>query len=82
MLLPEKHICLAESILGLGAFIIEQLDRARSVDQLHDRVSEACEGPELPAYHDFDSILLAVLFLFSIGAVEMTNTGSIRRCAS
>lgn len=82
MLLPDKHISLAESLLGLGAFVLAQLDRPRSIDFLHERAAAARGTPELPAYHDFDSVVLAVLFLYSIGAIEMTNSGAIRRCAS
>ena len=83
MLLPDKHITLAESILGLGAFVLgELLKGAKSVDRLYERVSDASEGPNLPAYHDFDSLLLAILFLYSIGAVELTNNGGVQLCAS
>lgn len=82
MLLPDKHISLAESMLGLGAFILAQLDRPRSMDALHNLVTQASETDELPAFHNFESVTLAVLFLYMIGAVEMTRTGNIRRCAS
>lgn len=82
MLLPDKHITLAESILGLGAFILEVLDKPRSIDRVYDRVSGAAETPDLPAYHDFDAFLLAVLFLYSIDAVELTDEGGLQRCAS
>lgn len=82
MLLPDKHISLAESLLGLGAFLLAKLERPRSVDQLHELVTAARETPDLPGYHDFDSVVLAVLFLYLVGAVEMTNSGAIRRCVS
>jgi len=82
MLLPDKHISLAESVVGLGAFLLSELSRPRSVDRLHERVSAACESQELPAYHNFDSVVLAIIFLYTIGAVEITESGAIRRCAS
>jgi hypothetical protein len=82
MLLPDKHITMAESILGLGAVLLSRLDRAQSIDRLYDFVKGDVESGELPAYHDFDSVLLSVLFLFSIGAVELTASGGVRRCAS
>lgn len=82
MLLPDKHITLAESILGLGAFLLGLLDRPRSVDHLYQRVKEAREDHSLPAYHDLDSVLLALGFLYAIGVVEATDTGGVRRCAS
>ncbi len=82
MLLPDKHISLAESLIGLGAFLLSKLRRPTSLDTLHDHVVAARETHELPAFHDFDSMVLAVLFLYSIGVVEMTESGAIRRCAS
>ena len=83
MLLPDKHITLAESILGLGAFVLsELLDRPQSVDRLYKKMAEASEGSNLPAYHDFDALILAVLFLYSIGAVSLADNGGLQLCAS
>jgi len=82
MLLPDKHVSLADSLLGLGAFILDELRQPHSVDWLHERVGIARETRTLPSFHDFDSLILAVLFLYSIGAIEITGDGGIRRCAS
>ena len=82
MLLPNKHISLAESLVGLGAYLLSQLDRPVSVDGLHERVIGAERIGAFPAYHDFDTVLLAVLFLYAIGAVELTPEGDVRRCVS
>ena len=82
MLLPDKHISLAESLVGLGGFLLAQLDRPVSVDELHKRVIGAERIGALPAYHDFDAVLLAVLFLYAIAAVELTADGDVRRCVS
>src|SRR5207249_484710 len=82
MLLPDRHISLAESILGLGGFVLGELDGPQSVDRLYAQVVAARDSHELPAYHDFDAVLLALLFLYSLGAVELTESGGVRRCAS
>ena len=82
MLLPNKHISLAESLVGLGGFLLGQLDRPVSIDGLHKRVIGAEIIGVFPAYHDFDAVLLAVLFLHAIGAVELTADGDVRRCVS
>ena len=82
MLLPNKHISLAESLVGLGGFILAQLDRPVSVDGLHKHVIRAEKSGAFPAYHDFDAVLLAVLFLYAIGAVELTADGDVCRCVS
>jgi hypothetical protein len=82
MLLPEKHITLAESILGLGGFVLSVLDRPKTADQIYQRAKEAREDKSLPAFHDLDSIILAMLFLYLIGAIEATDSGAVRRCVS
>jgi len=84
VLLPDKHITLAESILGLGSFVLASLLELgpQSLDRLYARIARASETPELPAYHDFDALFLATLFLYSIGAVELTDGGGVRLCAS
>lgn len=82
MLLPDKHVSLAESLVGLGSFLLAQLDRPASVDTLHKRLIKAERIGAFPAYHDFDAVLLTVLFLHAIGAVELTADGDVRRCVS
>ena len=82
MLMPDKHVRLSESVVGLGAFILSLLDRPCTADQLYQKVKAACDDRSLPAYHDFDSVTLTVLFLYMIGVVEATESGAIYRCAS
>jgi hypothetical protein len=82
MLLPDKHVTLGESILGLGAVVLLWLRRKPlSLDALHERAQRASGSRELPAYHGIDSVFLAILFLYSVGAVELTEGGEVRRCA-
>lgn len=82
MLLPEKHITLAESIIGLGAYVLQALDKPRTLDYLFRQTRILTESGELPAFHDFDSVTLTVVFLYSVGLVENTDSGAIRRCVS
>jgi hypothetical protein len=82
MLLPDKHVTLAESILGLGAFLLSQLDSPKTIDQLSHTVKVGWERQSMPAIHGYDSVLLAVLFLYSIGVVDSSETGAVRRCDS
>lgn len=80
MLLPDKHIRLSESILGLGAFILERLDHPATVEWIHEEVLQCAGSRELPAHHDFDNALLALAFLFAVGALELTLDGRVVRC--
>ena len=82
MLLPDKHIRLAESVLGLGAFILEQLDHPKSLDSIHDLPLAATGTKALPAPHDIESVTLSVVILYSNGAIQHTSSGKIARCAS
>ncbi len=81
MLLPEKHVTLAESVLGLGAVVLRELKKPRTIDQLHGRLCAIRDTWQLPAYHDIETLLLAVLFLYTVGAVEVLPSGKLRRCA-
>ena len=81
MLLPDKHITLAESVLGLGAFVLSELERPRTAEQLYQSVKDARKDQTLSAFHDLDSVTLALAFLYAIGAIELTNSGAVRRCA-
>lgn len=80
MLLPEKHVRLAESIIGLGVFVLKGLDRPRTVDDLWNEISRACHAGEFPAYHPFDNLLLTLDFFFMIGMIEEDGNGVIYRC--
>ena len=32
--MPDKHVRFAESLLGLGSFVLEALDEPRTIDEL------------------------------------------------
>lgn len=82
MLLPDKHITLAESLLGFGAFLLAHLDSPKTVDQLYQKTRAEWEAKYFPAYHDYDSVVTAVLFLFALGIVEATDSGAVKKCDS
>ena len=80
MILPSKHIRLSESLLGVGGFVIAQCVKPRTVDSLWYALGEAYDSGQFPAYHTFDNLVLAISFLYSIGAVEMTDDGRLQQC--
>ena len=82
MLLPDKHVSLGESTLGLGAFVLDVLRQPMSPDEIHARVMMAFQSGELPARHDFDGVVRSILFLYALGAVDVTETGDVHRCVS
>jgi hypothetical protein len=78
MLLPDKHIGFAESLIGLGSFVLENLASPRDVDALW-KCFEKVRGHEFPAFHSFDNLVLTVDMLFAIGAVELRDDGKLVR---
>jgi hypothetical protein len=78
MLLPDKHIGFAESLIGLGSFVLENLAKPRDIDSLW-RSFEKVRGNQFPAFHSFDNLVLAVDMLFAIGAVDLLADGQLAR---
>jgi hypothetical protein len=81
MILPSKHISLAESLLGLGGVLLEILIKQPcSLDSLWQEYSKINNKKELfPAYHSFDNVIFAVDLLFMIGAISINSGGEIYR---
>jgi ABC-three component (ABC-3C) system Middle Component 6 len=80
MLLPDKHIRLSESILGVSAFALQRLDTSKSIDDLLQLLDEAVEAGTFPTKHGIDHISLAATFLYAIGLLKQTDNGSLIRC--
>lgn len=76
-LLPEKHVRTSESILGLGAIVLASLAvGTKNLDALWADVKD--QDSVRPRAHGsitFDTLILAVDFLFAIGAVHMNGEG-------
>lgn len=66
-LLPTKHIAAGYSLLGVGALLLQHLERPRTVTALWERVRAV---PEIGSYERFS---LALAFLYSIGALHLEN---------
>lgn len=77
MIMPEKHIKLAESLFGLGGYLLKLLDRPKTIDELWTEYSKVNNSSVFPAYHGFDSLVLAVDFLFLIGSINIKQNGEI-----
>ncbi len=81
MLMPAKHIRLAESLIGLGSFVLDALASPRTIDELWNEFQNINNTRRFPAYHSFENLILAVDFLFIIGAVDEDREGRLIRCA-
>ncbi len=72
MILPNKHITLEFSLLGVGAFLLLNLDHAYTVSTLWNKVRAE------PTVGSFTRFTLALDLLFMLGAIEF-NDGKLRR---
>lgn len=82
MLMPDKHIRFAESLLGLGSFVLESLDQPRTIDELWALFGRHRISGKYLAPHSFENLVLAVDALYAIGAVaEDESSGVLSRCA-
>jgi hypothetical protein len=80
MILPSKHISLAESLIGLGGVLLEILMKQPcSLDSLWQEYSKINNKESYPAYHSFDNVILAVNLLYMIGAVTINTEGKLCR---
>lgn len=78
MLLPDKHISFAESLLGFGAFVLESVARQPiTIDNLWRNFQS--DAASYPAFQSFDNLVLAVDALFALGLIQMNDAGELHR---
>lgn len=81
MLLPEKHISLAQSILGLAGIILPFIKKPKSLDDIWSDYEKVNNTKDFPAEHDFNNFILAINYLFIIGVLEINSNNKIYICA-
>ena len=69
MILPGKHLRQDRALLGVGAEILAELDEARSVSELWERVRRARNDARATPV-SFDWFVLSLTFLYAISAVD------------
>lgn len=72
MILPSKHISTQQTLLGVGAVIINELDKSQTVTSLWERVRTA------NGVGNFERFVLTLDMLYIIGAIELSD-GLIER---
>ncbi len=78
MILPTKHTNFSESLLGFGSYLLTKIETTKSIDALWKEYQSDFFNKVYSAKHSFDSLLLALVFLHSIGIVEEYDGGVIR----
>ncbi len=78
MIFPSKHLRISESLFGLGAYLLSYLkDGPQTIDHLWFRVSKQNNSKKSFAYHGFDNVILALNYLFIIGAININSEGEV-----
>jgi len=80
VLLPDKHLKIGESILGLAALVLTNLEKPQAFDKLMAILAKRFETPEWPAYHNTETVTLALCFLHLAGFIDVTPEGDLTRC--
>lgn len=78
MILPTKHIPENRCILGVGGRLLVLLEREQTVSGLWESLKRADAVPNSTPSVPFDWFVLALDFLYAVGAVEW-NRGLIRK---
>ena len=79
MILPTKHTNFSQSLLGLGAYILELLEKPSSIDGLWSQYESDYKAKRYYAKHSLQNMILSLLLLYSIGAIREEN-GIISKC--
>lgn len=77
MLMPTKHIKTENALVGVGAELLALLDKEKTASRLFHDLQEGRRKNDLATIH-FDWFMLAVDFLFTIGAVRF-ESGLIKK---
>ena len=83
-LLPEKHVRSSESLLGLGAIVLSLLDgNSKNIDTLWNDLKEIeTVKHRIHGSVTLDNVVLAVDFLFSIGALSLNEQGLLEHAST
>lgn len=75
--MPTKHIKAENALIGVGAEVLAELDREKTVSTLFSDIQERRRELDMATIH-FDWFLLAIDFLFTLGAVRF-EAGVIKK---
>lgn len=82
-LLPEKHVRMSESLIGLGAIVLASLNSgAKDLDAIWGFVKDdSTVKRSVNGSITFDVVVLSVDLLFAIGAIQINGEGAIEHAS-
>jgi len=75
MILPSKHLPQDRALLTVGAHVLTFLTRPKTVSALWEELNRQTrvQDATLPRRITYDWFLLALDFLYALGAIELEN---------
>lgn len=77
--MPAKHLKLSESLLAMGFFVLSNLEKSISIDDLWEKYTSVRGTPEFPNHHSFDDLVLTLDFLYSLSVINLDSKGGLSR---
>ena len=71
MILPKKQLSINESYFGFGAFLLEKLTEPISVEDLWEYYKDSYTNVKF----SFDQFVIALDYLYIIGAIKINERG-------
>jgi len=77
MILPKKQLSISESLFGFGGFLLQKLETPMSIDELWEYYKDSYSNKEYPVKFSFDQYIMALDYLFMIGAIKKNERGML-----
>lgn len=81
MILPKKHLSLDESLLGFGAYLLDNIGKKSNIDCLWRSYLNDYKNNIYSVKFTFDQYIITIDFLFAINAIEINQKGELRLCS-
>lgn len=77
MILPKKQLSLSESLFGFGAFLLQRLEMPTTVDDLWEYYKDSYTNKKYLVKFTFDQFIMALDYLYIIGAIRQDERGML-----
>lgn len=71
MILPSKHVSTEESMLGLGATLLQHIKKESSLSDLWEKVKI------IPSIATFERFILALNLIYLLGLIDIKNNNIV-----
>lgn len=75
MILPKKQLSVNESYFGFGAFLLQKLNESVSIEELWEYYKDSYTSKKYPVKFSFDQFVIALDYLYIIGAIKTDERG-------